>query len=108
MKIKEINEAKQNAKTKLINLLQDTDTIYTVLHNVSKSGLSRVISFYMVNDNKEIININYYISVLLGYKFDKTHFGLKVKGCGMDMGFHVVDTLSRVLDTNGKISHRWL
>lgn len=98
----------QNAKNKLIGLLQETDTIYTVLRSVSKSGLSRSISFYVVDNNKEIININYYISVLLNYKFDKTHFGLKIKGGGMDMGFHVVHTLLRELGITGKISHRWL
>jgi hypothetical protein len=101
----------ENAKDKLISLLQETDIIYTVLRSVSKSGLSRSISFYVVDNNKEIININYYISVLLGYKFDKTHFGLiglKVKGGGMDMGFHVVHTLLRELGITGKISHRWL
>lgn len=97
----------QNAKDKLIGLLSDTDTIYTVLRSVSKSGLSRSISFYII-DNKEIININYYIKTLLGYKFNKTRDGLIVKGGGMDMGFHVVHTLLRELGAGLKISHRWI
>lgn len=97
----------QNAKDKLISLLSDTDTIYTVLRSVSKSGLSRSISFYII-DNKEIININYYIKTLLDYKFNKTRDGLIVKGCGMDMGFHVVHTLLRELGIDKKIGHRWL
>lgn len=98
----------ETAKDKLIGLLQETDTIYTVLRSVSKSGLSRVISFHVINDNKEIININYYIKTLLDYKFNKTHDGLIVKGGGIDMGFHVVHTLSRELNAGLKIGHRWL
>lgn len=98
----------ENAKDKLISLLSETDTIYTVLRSVSKSGLSRVISFHVVNDNKEIVNINYYIKVLLGCKFSKSLDGLKIVGCGMDMGFHVVHTLLRELGIDKKIGHRWL
>ena len=98
----------ETAKDQLISLLQDTDTIYTVLRSVSKSGLSRVISFHVVNDNKEIININYYIKTLLGYKFNKSRDGLIVKGGGMDMGFHVVHTLKHKLGISEKISHRWI
>lgn len=98
----------ETAKNKLISLLQDTDTIYTMLRSVSKNGLSRVISFHVVNDNKEIVNINYYIKVLLGYKFNQSHDGLIIKGCGMDMGFHVVHTLKHKLGISEKISHRWI
>ena len=86
----------ETAKNKLIGLLSDTDTIYTVLRSVSKSGLSRSISFYVVDNNKEIVNIN------------KTRDGLIVKGGGMDMGFHVVHTLLRELNAGLKIGHRWL
>lgn len=98
----------ENAKDKLIGLLSDTDTIYTVLRSVSKSGLSRVISFYVVDNNKEIVNINYYIKTLLGYKFNKSHDGLRIEGCGMDMGYHVVHTLKHKLGISEKISHRWI
>lgn len=98
----------ETAKDKLIGLLSDTDTIYTVLRSVSKSGLSRVISFHVVNDNKEIVNINYYIKTLLGYKFNKSRDGLIIKGGGMDMGYHVVHTLKHVLGAGLKIGHRWI
>lgn len=98
----------QNAKDKLIGLLSETDTIYTILRSVSKSGLTRSIGFYIVDNNKEIININYYIKVLLGYKFNKAHDGLRIEGCGMDMGFHVVHTLLRELGISEKITHRWI
>lgn len=98
----------KNAKDQLISLLSETDIIYTVLRSVSKSGLSRSISFYVVDNNKEIVNINYYIKTLLGYKFNKTRDGLIVKGCGMDMGYHVVHTLKHELGISEKISHRWI
>ena len=98
----------ETAKAKLAGLLSDTDTIYTVLRSVSKSGLSQSISFHLVDNNKNIVNINYYISVILGYKFSKSLDGLKIEGCGMDRGFDVVYTLSRALGITGKLSHRWI
>jgi hypothetical protein len=104
MKEYEINEMKQNA----ISLLSKTDRIYCILRSVTKSGTCRSISFHVVDNNKNILNINYYISVIVGYKFNKARDGLVVKGCNMDMGFHVVHTLLRELGISEKISHRWL
>ena len=37
----------------------------------------------------------------LGYTMDRDREGLRVSGCGMDMGFHVVYSLSRVLYPDG-------
>lgn len=97
----------ETAKDKLIGLLSDTDTIYTVLRSVSKSGLSRVISFHIVYRGA-IINLNYYIGAVLDYKPSKARDGLVVKGGGMDMGFHVVEMLPRELGIDKKIKHRWI
>jgi len=104
MKEYEINEMKQNA----ISLLSKTDRIYCILRSVTKSGTCRSISFHVVDNNKNILNINYYISVILGYKFNKAYDGLRIEGCGMDMGFHVVNSLLRELGITDKISHRWI
>jgi hypothetical protein len=104
MKEYEINEIKQNA----ISLFSETDTIYCILRSVTKSGTCRSISFHVVDNNKNILNINYYISVIVGYKFNKARDGLVVKGCGMDMGFHVVHTLLRELNAKLTIKHRWI
>jgi hypothetical protein len=97
----------ETAKDQLISLLSETDTIYTVLRSVSKSGLSRVISFHIVYRGA-IIDLNYYIGAVLDYKPSKARGGLRVKGCGMDMGFHAVTSLLRELGMDKKIKQWWI
>jgi len=81
--------------TELCKLLKPGDTVYTSLKHVSRSGMYRVISLYIVEEGR-IRNINGYASDLLeGY--DNRHEGCRAFGCGMDMGFHLVYTLSSVL-----------
>ena len=48
-----------------------------------------------------------------GFTYDRRREALKIGGCGMDMGFHVVSTLSRVLFRDQPradylLHHRWL
>ena len=71
------------------------DTIQMNLNHVSRSGMLRHISFYVIKRN-ELINIDYYISNICDYRRAKGG-SLKVSGCGMDMGFAVVYVLGRCL-----------
>jgi hypothetical protein len=80
----------------LKNLVKPGDTIYTILRHVSSSGMSRVIDVVLIQDNKPT-NIAYSVSKALDWPIDKNYDGIKVGGCGMDMGFHLVYTLSRKL-----------
>ena len=80
----------------LKELLKPGDTVYTKLNHVSKSGMMRVIEVMFFRDNKPV-NITYQVSEILGYKLHNNHYGLKVGGCGMDMGFSVVYGLSAQL-----------
>lgn len=92
---------------------QDRPTVYTVLRHVSQSGMSRDISLFIVEDNR-LRNITYKVAIALGEK-PKDKNGqrvIRVNGCGMDMGFHLVYGLSSVLypneDRGGyKLSHEW-
>jgi hypothetical protein len=92
---------------------QDRPTVYTVLRHVSQSGMSRDISLFIVEDNR-LRNITYTVAIALGEK-PKDKNGqrvIRVNGCGMDMGFHLVYSLSSVLygheDRGGyKLSHEW-
>ena len=43
------------------------------------------------------VNITGLVAEVLDYKIHKKHYGLKVGGCGMDMGFRVVYGLSSAL-----------
>lgn len=88
-------EAKIDLKEK-INL---DDTIYCVIRHVSKSGMTRHISFHYIKWN-ELYSINNIISDLLGYKMNKYHDAIVVGGCGMDMAFSVVNNLQAELNNN--------
>lgn len=83
--------------------------IYTIIRSVAKSGMSRVISFnYVEAKTNRILSLDYAIGQFLDYKPAK-HEGLHIKGCGMDMGFHVVYTLAQELYGDGyKLVQRWL
>jgi hypothetical protein len=78
--------------------LSEGDTVYTVLRSVSSSGMSRKISLKVAKDGK-ILDLTYYASILLDWPLVEVNGSraLRVGGCGMDMGFHTVYTLSRVL-----------
>ena len=74
--------------------------VYTIMRHVSSSGMSRNISLVIANGD-EVIDITYYAAHALGDKLieSKGHRAIRVNGCGMDMGFHLVYNLSSVLFT---------
>lgn len=74
--------------------------VYTIMRHVSSSGMSRNISLVIAN-GEEVIDITYYAAQALGDKLieSKGHRAIRVNGCGMDMGFHLVYNLSSVLFT---------
>ena len=94
--------------------LEAGKTVYTQVNSVSSSGMSRRIRCYIaiVDDGKpEIMDISYHVSQVCGYSLNDA--GLLVKGCGMDMGFEVVYSLSMAIfsgqDNAGYVlKQRWL
>jgi hypothetical protein len=72
--------------------------VYTILRHVSTSGMSRDISL-VIAQGDEIIDVTYYVAHALGDKLitSKGHRAIRVNGCGMDLGFHLVYNLSSVL-----------
>ncbi len=94
---------KQDAVRELREILKPGDTVYTKLEHVSRSGMSRVISPYIIRDNEPVC-LEWKVGKALGWPLTPTgsrHEGIRVSGCGMDMGFHLVYTLSRVLFPDG-------
>jgi hypothetical protein len=94
---------------------QDRATVYTVLRSVSSSGMTRHISLKVVDSDGDILDITYLAARALGDKLqERNGFNtLKVNGCGMDMGFHIVYSLSSVLFAGQeragyKIAQRWI
>ena len=120
----------------LRKLLRPGRTVYTVLRHVSRSGMMRSIDLYVIVPPRDgypadIRCITGSVAAVLGYPIDRGNGGLRVCGCGTDMGFHVVYSLGRALwprgfklarnqhgrngDTSGcdsdggyALNHRWL
>ena len=97
---------KLEAIAEMKKLVTEGDTIHCSIGSVAKSGMSRRIKFYIAKDS-EILSATYLASILYGGNLNDK--GVLVKGCGMDMGFHVVYTLSTILFGNGyKLKSQWL
>jgi hypothetical protein len=67
---------------------------------VSSSGMSRVIDFYVMRDNKPWC-ISGMVGELCDLRRHKRYEGLTVSGCGMDMIFAVVYDLGATLYPHG-------
>ena len=76
--------------------LVDGSTVYAKVNKVSASGMSRNIGLYIV-DQKEgrPIDISYHAAKALEWPYREGYDGgVRVSGCGMDMLFHTVYSLS--------------
>lgn len=87
----------KEAIKELKKYLKQGDTVYTILRHVSSSGMSRVIDCKVANKDKSISHIGYLVANALDYKYDSKKEGIRVGGCGMDMGFHIVSGLAYTL-----------
>lgn len=95
------NKLESEYEVNLVKWIRKTrPKLYTVLRNVSSSGMSRVIDVYIIRDNKPVW-ISHLVSQVTHYKRDKKYNGLKVGGCGMDMGFAVAYDFSSTVFPTG-------
>lgn len=92
--------AKQSRIIELRAMLSPGDTVYTTLKHVSRSGMMRVIDLRVIRGDVPH-RITWSVCQALGYPYNDKHDGLRVDGCGMDMGFHVVYNLGHVIWPNG-------
>lgn len=90
----------QEAIARLRSYIKPGDTVYTLLHHVSSSGMSRRISLFIIQDNQPF-EISPWAARAMDYRRNDRDGGLVVGGCGMDMGFHLVYHLGRVLFPGG-------
>lgn len=76
-------------------------TLHTILRHVSASGMTRDISLVYVKDG-QLYNVTYSAALALSWPLSERsgYRAIRVGGCGMDMGFHLVYTLSSVLFRN--------
>lgn len=88
----------EKSRTYLLRMLEPGNTVYTVLRNVSRSGMSRRIDLYKA-EGDDIVSLSRAAAVVMGDPIQKD--GIKVSGCGMDMGFHLVYNLGAALWPQG-------
>ena len=91
------------AEQNLRHYLKNGSTIYCVLSHVSQSGMTRDIKLMVCHKN-EIIHLSWNVAKFLDYKV-RNH-GVRIQGCGMDMGFALVNHLENALKI--KLHHRWV
>lgn len=92
---KQRNQERDEALARLHGWIKPGDTIYTILRNASRSGMQREIGI-VVPLGTDFIHPNHAVAVALGYRLGKKD-GVIVGGAGMDMGFHIVYSLSRAM-----------
>lgn len=88
-------------------LEKGAETVFTVLEHVSRSGMSRSISLHVATAPGQMANITGMAAEVMGERCDRNYGGIKIGGCGMDMGFQLVYMLSSYLyekDENGRSS----
>lgn len=110
----------------LRKILKPGTTIYCVLRHEGAAGMNRSISLVMpvkryttvypkdadgntdykatpkqVQDGMYIRDLTYAAARAMGRKLDKKHGGIRINGCGMDMGFALVYDLGMTLWPNG-------
>lgn len=105
---------RQEAIDRLREWIKPGDTVHTLLKSVSRSGMSRVIQVVKIQcrydvdecgENTEavpeILYLGYNVAEACNFRYDREREGVKIGGCGMDMGFAIVYDLGRVLYGSG-------
>ena len=81
-------------------------TIYVQQRRVSQSGMSRKLSLYVVTPDG-LTNVTWLAAAVFGEKVHEVdgRNTLNVRGCGIDMHWHTVSSLSRRLYGDERLSH---
>ena len=98
-----------DAAKRLKEIIKPGDTVKTILRHCSRSGMSRSIS--PVVDGSDV---SWLVARALGDTIDQNNGGIKMGGCGMDMGFALIYNLSSTIypaykctgDGNKRRKHR--
>lgn len=108
--------SRAEAFEKLRSWIKPGDTVYTVLRSASRSGMSRKISLFVLSvglDGKPWIqDITGWAGQAMGRSYSMDD-GIRINGCGMDMGYALVEDLASAVfgrDTRGigPLNQRWL
>ena len=92
--------AQQEAIERIREWVVPGQTVYTILRHRSASGMQRVIQLLIMEaDGPRYLGFS--AAKALGYRYDREHEGIVIRGCGMDMGFDLVYQLGSVLWPQG-------
>jgi len=89
---------KAEAISTLAEILTPGQTVYGILRTVARSGMSRTIDFYTVENGRMRYLTGYMAQSGIG---TLTRNGIRVTGCGANMVSHCVSTLGRMIWPNG-------
>ena len=96
---------KKEAIERLKEVIKPGDTLHLILRSVSRSGMCRRISVKKIVSKDErgtgILHLDYNINLALGQNPGDTDNGVRMDGCGMDMGLALVYALSFALFPDG-------
>lgn len=94
---------REQCRQELLAIIKPGMTVYTILRSVSRSGMKRTISLFVIPDDgdgkPEPRTINHKVAQLIGAREDDD--GIVMTGCGMDMGFQAVYSLGAALWPDG-------
>lgn len=91
---------RDEAIAELRKRLKPGDRIYAIVRHVSRSGMQRSISLTIARKG-EIESLDFWASRALDLRIDRKNGGIKIDGCGMDMGFQLVYMLGSALWPHG-------
>lgn len=81
--------------------VQPGDTLWTVVRHVTSSGMTRWIDVYKLVDGDRVY-LSHAAAHATGRKVNnRNHDGVECGGCGMDMGFDLVYSVSRAMFPDG-------
>ena len=110
---KKLSKEEEKELVKLLrSYFKKDSTAFCSIKKVSSSGMFRHIQILATKKNR-IYNLSYSVAKLCGFSWKENTCSVGVSGCGMDMGFHVVSTLSYYLykdKPRGEyfINHQWV
>ena len=98
---------KEKAEEWLKEWFPKGSTAHTTVVHVARSGMSRHIKVFAISGER-IQNISRFVADYLGLRYTNKE-AVFVGGCGMDMGFHLIYTLSsRLYDDGYAIKQDWV
>ena len=99
-----MTKAKQSERDEAIVRLRETlkpgATVYTLVTHVARSGMQRSIRLILIQPDGPW-DISWLAARVMNDRMDEKNGGIKIGGCGTDMGFSLVYNLSRVLFRDG-------